>query len=261
MGVKWAADRFLRVAVETTALLELRQLKYRSRIPIPAPAGYTLYGIMDETGVLREGEIFCIVDVPAYMPGGGTGKKVLTAPRVTITRPPPLHPGDVQIAAAVAVPADSPLMALSNCVCFSQHGARDLPSMLSGGDLDGDLYNVIFDPKLLLQRTEEAADYPRLAPRDIGRAVTRDDLTDFFIDFMENDRLGYIAILHLALADQHPEGTLHPDCVKLADLHSTAVDFAKTGIPVGDETFFLTDMERKERRCPMLCAIEVCRLG
>jgi hypothetical protein len=37
---------------------------------------------------------------------------------------------------------------------------------------------------------------------------------------------------HQILADQKPLGTLDPDCKKLAELHSTAVDFSKTGIAV-----------------------------
>ena len=76
------------------------------------------------------------------------------------------------------------------------------------------------------------ADYPRRPPVDIGRPVTRNDITDFFIQFMETDQLGRIAVLHRVLADQNKDGTLHPDCITLAEMHSTAVDFSKTGIPV-----------------------------
>lgn len=36
----------------------------------------------------------------------------------------------------------------------------------------------------------------------------------------------------MILADQKEEGSLHADCQKLAQLHSTAVDFSKTGISV-----------------------------
>lgn len=54
-------------------------------------------------------------------------------------------------------------------------------------------------------------------------------MSDFFIQFMENDALGRIASLHQTLADIHDEGVFHPDCIKLAELHSTAVDFSKTG--------------------------------
>ena len=48
---------------------------------------------------------------------------------------------------------------------------------------------------------------------------------------MENDKLGLISIQHLQLADQRPMGTMDPDCIQLAALASTAVDYSKTGIP------------------------------
>lgn len=211
-------DPFLRGTVELAVLSQLRDLKHRSRIFVEQ--GVTLYGIMDETDTLAEGEIHCRTD-----------KEVIIG-QVTITRAPALHPGDIQVANAVDVPDESPLNALHNCVVFSQRGQRDLPSQLSGGDLDGDTYSVIYDPRLIPPRVVEPADYPRVAPKDIGRPVTRKDMTDFFIDFMENDQLGRIATIHTQLADRKDGGTQHPDCITLAEMHSTAVDFSKTGIPV-----------------------------
>lgn len=41
-----------------------------------------------------------------------------------------------------------------------------------------------------------------------------------------------ICNIHLQLADQKPNGTFNPDCLKLAGMASTAVDYSKTGIPV-----------------------------
>ena len=180
---------------------------------------------MDETGYLQEGEIYCFVQTEE----GGQ----LVAGNVVVTRCPALHPGDVQCVTAVDVPVDSPLSALHNVVVFSSMGERDLPSQLSGGDLDGDLYNIIYDNTLYPRRLARPADYPAATPVDIGRPVERSDMTDFFISFMENDNLGLIATLHQILADQSLVlGTFDPKCLLLANLHSTAVDFSKTGIPV-----------------------------
>lgn len=44
--------------------------------------------------------------------------------------------------------------------------------------------------------------------------------------------LGIIAITWLIIADQSTEGILDPDCLKLAALHSDAVDYPKSGQPV-----------------------------
>lgn len=129
-----------------------------------------------------------------------------------VTRSPALHPGDIQLATNIVPPAGHPLRELRNCIVFSQKGSRDLPSCLSGGDLDGDVYNIIWDPTAVSQCTRvwPPADYPRVAPLDIGRTVTREDMSDFFVHFMATDQLGLIAVKHMILADQRPAGTVDP---------------------------------------------------
>ncbi len=223
LNLSFQADNFLRNVLEMTVLIELRALKYKARIPVEE--GYTLHGIMDETGIIEEGQIFCIVETDGH-------RKVITGKDLIITRSPALHPGDIQVVTAVTVPNDSPMMQLRNCICFSQKGSRDLPSQLSGGDLDGDLYNIIFDPNARPKRVFSPADYRGQPPVDLRRPVVRQDMTDFFITFMATDQLGRIATLHKVLADQKKDGTSNPDCVMLAEMHSTAVDFSKSGIPV-----------------------------
>ena len=183
-----------------------------------------ILGIMDETGFLQEGQVYCPVQDEKE-------SNVLTG-SVVVTRSPALHPGDIQVADAVEVPIDSPLRALHNCLVFSSKGERDLPSQLSGGDLDGDLYNIIYLDSLYPRKPADPADYPIAPPLDIRREVVRADMTTFFISFMENDQLGRIATMHQTVADQQDRGTFHPDCILLASLHSAAVDFSKTGIPV-----------------------------
>jgi len=223
LDLSFQADNFLRDVVEIAVLVELRALKYKARIPVKE--GYTLHGIMDETGDIEEGQIFCIVEIDGE-------PKVITGKDLIITRSPALHPGDIQQVTAVTVPNDSPLMRLRNCICFSQKGSRDLPSQLSGGDLDGDLYQIILDPNARPKTVFSPADYCGQPPLDLGRSVVRQDITEFFVTFMATDQVGRIATLHKVLADQKEDGVLDPDCKMLAEMHSTAVDFSKSGIPV-----------------------------
>ncbi|KAL2863858.1 RNA dependent RNA polymerase [Aspergillus lucknowensis] len=216
---------FLRAVVEAMVLRELRLLKHKARIPVKN--GITLYGIMDETGFLKENEVYVTYD---------TIENRFAAPpghcRLLVTRSPALHDGDIQYVYNARPPKGHALTKHKNCIVFSQKGRRDLPSQLSGGDLDGDLYNIIWDPEARPTQVFAPADYPRVAPIDIGRPVTKEDMADFFIDFMQSDRLGVIAAKHMILADQMELGTSHSDCKKLAQLHSSAVDFSKTGVPV-----------------------------
>jgi hypothetical protein len=225
MNLAFQDDSFLTDVVEAAVLIQLRTLKYKARIPVKD--GFTLLGVMDETGILEEGQIFCIVDVDGE-------SKVFTARdggKVVITRSPALHPGDIQLAKAVTVPNDSPLMKLRNCICFSQKGSRDLPSMLSGGDLDGDIYHIFFDPRIrpAPENICLPADYARQSPVELSRPVNKSDMINFFVKFMETDQLGRICNAHKMLADQSDQGVNDPDCIKLAEMASTAVDYSKTG--------------------------------
>jgi hypothetical protein len=225
MGLNYNQDKFLKRAVELVILMKLRDVKYKARILVPDAV--TLYGIMDETGYLEEGEIF----VP-ILNEETKRRDVLIQENVLITRSPAFHPGDVQMVNAVDVPEDSPLRKLHNCVVFSQKGERDLPSQLSGGDLDGDIFNVIYDSRFRLHRLAKPAEYPRVPGMELDRPVQMEDVQKFFIDFMQQDQLGRIATTHKILADQQAAGTFDVNCLTLAQLHSTAVDFSKTGTPV-----------------------------
>lgn len=80
---------------------------------------------MDETGYLKEGQIYVVTQIALNEP-----RKVLTGGRVIVTRSPALHTGDIRTVEAIDVPDDPPLSYLRDCVVFSQHSNRDLPSKL-----------------------------------------------------------------------------------------------------------------------------------
>ncbi|KAF2870449.1 RNA dependent RNA polymerase-domain-containing protein [Massariosphaeria phaeospora] len=241
LGLDYRRDRFLSSVVEAAVLRELRLLKHKARILIER--GVTLFGIMDETGYLNEGEVYVAFDDVVFV---RDHSEDLDNRRMIITRSPALHPGDIQLADNVIPPDHHPLRSLKNCIVFSQHGKRDLPSSLSGGDLDGDTYGIIWDPQAVreCQHVFEPADYPRVEPLSINRVVQREDMTDFFIQFMATDQLGLIAVRHMILADQKDTGTVDQDCKLLAEMHSTGVDYSKTGIPVDMTKFFKIRMNK-----------------
>ncbi|KII86358.1 hypothetical protein PLICRDRAFT_114791 [Plicaturopsis crispa FD-325 SS-3] len=197
----------------------LREIKYRAHIPVPG--SYTLIGVADEWDCLEEGEIFASVyDDRTDMDLPITG-------RVLITRSPQIHPGDLQMVTAVRRPE---LEHLKNVVVFSCRGERSLPSCLGGGDLDGDPYNLILDPKLFPMRTSEPGSYISRPDKQTSEPCTVVDVADFVIDYINSDLVGYISILHLRFADL--KGADCDECIRLAEAASWAVDFPKTGSPV-----------------------------
>ncbi|CAK7271078.1 hypothetical protein SEPCBS119000_004416 [Sporothrix epigloea] len=147
-----------------------------------------------------------------------------------VGRNPSLHPGDLRVVEAVDVPA---LRHLRNVVVFPRTGDRDIPSMCSGGDLDGDDYFVIWDHRLLPPHrfwNYKPMNFDSTREPDVDQ-VTPHDLISFFVKHMKHDTLPYIAISHRAYADQLEDGAMDMRCLELAQLHSQAVDYAKTGVP------------------------------
>jgi RNA-dependent RNA polymerase len=61
--------------------------------------------------------------------------------------------------------------------------------------------------------------------------VKLQEIQKFFVDYMINDTLGAISTAHLVHADREPDKARSKKCLELANLHSMAVDFAKTGAP------------------------------
>lgn len=71
---------------------------------------------------------------------------------------------DIQVVEAVDHPALR-ASGLVNVIVFNRkEEGRDLPSKLGGGDLDGDLFTVIWDKKFVRYREEEPMDYVSSLP-------------------------------------------------------------------------------------------------
>lgn len=197
----------------------LRELKYRAHIAVPG--SYTLLGVSDEWGCLKEGEIYATVfDERTGFVQRITGK-------VAITRSPQIHPGDLQVVTAVHRPELDHLM---NVVVFSCQGERALASCLGGGDLDGDTFNLILDPRLLPTKHFKPGEYTAATIKTTLRACGISDVADFVINYIQADLIGPIAISHLRFSDlKDPSCT---ECVRLANFASQALDFPKSGTPV-----------------------------
>ncbi|RSH88373.1 uncharacterized protein EHS24_000913 [Apiotrichum porosum] len=183
--------------------------------------------ISDESGTLKENEIFC-----QYQETDTHDPKVITG-EVLVCRAPALHPGDVRRAQAVDLPH---LRHLKNVVVFNTAGKRAFPNMLGGGDLDGDDYTIIWDQRFVQPlKVYEAMDYSAPKPLTVER-VTQSDLNENFVQYILNDVLGQVDNAHLGQSDLCTPFNKIP--LLLSEVHSwemltrASVDFAKTGLAV-----------------------------
>jgi RNA-dependent RNA polymerase len=118
---------------------------------------------------------------------------------------------------------------LENVVVFPQLGSRPHQNESSGGDLDGDVFFICWDEELTPKKSELPMKFDT-KKRDPIKEVKIENVCDFFVEYIENDKLGIIANSLLAQSDsEHP---MTSTCVQLAELSSIAVDYAKNGVPV-----------------------------
>lgn len=201
----------------------LQRLKLKAAITVKQSA--FLYGCVDEARVLRghsqetEGkpernvetlpQIFLQVPIPGSEASQNTAKYRVITGVCVVGRNPSLHPGDLRVVEAVDRPE---LRHLRDVVVFPQTGDRDIPSMCSGGDLDGDDFFVIWDPQLIPKEWNYEPMHHDAESQGSSEltAVTTEHLCSFFAQYMKNDSLGLIATAHAAWADM--EGPKHENC-------------------------------------------------
>ncbi|PPQ73217.1 hypothetical protein CVT24_010027 [Panaeolus cyanescens] len=208
----------------------LRMLKNKASIPIPG--AWTLVGVADVHGYLQPDQIFAHVRTLE-------GKNIYLDGPVLISRSPTIHPGDVRIVHAIGRPPRDSCFeeeSIRNTVVFSVLGDRPLPSCLGGGDLDGDTYNLIplgdFPEFTPIRQNVPPAEYEAAPRKELDRPCTMIDVADFVMEYIHSDVVGIVATNWLIIADQSPEGIFDKDCIRLAEIHSHAVDYPKSGQPV-----------------------------
>ncbi|KAK0447465.1 RNA dependent RNA polymerase-domain-containing protein [Desarmillaria tabescens] len=228
---------FLKELREVGKIHVLQDIKYRARILVPD--SYQLIGVPDEgpayvkagcknVFTLKKRNIYACIQRPGEKPEWFEGG-------CTVYRNPLTHPGDVQQVIAVKPPENMfcAFAHLRNVMVFPTVGDRSFPSMLGGGDLDGDTFIIIPNVNLQPSRVDPPASYPPgeeyRARHDDGslRECDVDDIIKFVVEYIEFDVLGVLSGRLIRIA-----GIYHKDCETLAALCSQAVDYPKQGVRV-----------------------------
>ena len=232
-GFQTSGEPFMLALLQLWRAWSIKYLKEKAQIAVD---GALLLGCVDETNSLRgyylethqnmPGPESSIEERSRHLPQifvqlsrdpeskGRTKPKIILGP-VLLTRSPLLHPGDVRIVCCVDIPE---LHHIKDAVVLPQNGDRDIASMCSGGDLDGDDFLVIWDRDLLPEEwNHEPMDYSPPPPLIHGGEITVDDLTTFFVTYIKNDSLGSIATSHVAWADYADQGVKDERCKLYVD--------------------------------------------
>lgn len=237
-GFKPQTEPHLRGMLSCVRAAQLWALREKARIFVPL--GRWLMGCLDELAVLKQGQCFIQVSTPSLencfanhgSKFSGTRKNLqVVEGYVVIAKNPCLHPGDIRVLEAVNAPG---LSHLFDCLVFPQNGVRPHTNEASGSDLDGDLYFVTWEEKLIppSKTSAEPMDYTPAEETKLPRNVTQKDIINFFTKSIVNENLGAICNAHVVHADLSEYGALDKKCTDLAARAARAVDFPKTGFSV-----------------------------
>ncbi|CAF0899767.1 unnamed protein product [Rotaria sordida] len=231
-GINLVEEPFFLQLIITCGHDCVSKFQQRAKIKTAKNKARNMFGIVDEYGVLEYGQVFIqynhinddkldIIDKPPSIP-----PTILDNVKVVITKNPCHHPGDLRTFTAVD---RIELRHLVDVVVFPQKGHRPHPNEISGSDLDGDEYAVIWDPDLVPSTTnDDPYDYDsQERPIKLDRPVERNDINEIVLDIAAQNLTGDMSNLHLALADLL--STRHPEVVRLAGLISQELDAPKTG--------------------------------
>lgn len=222
-GFSLTNEPFMRQILVSVYRYNISNHLSKAKIFLPASMGRSMYGIVDETGLLQYGQVFI-----QYSPSlrKASDKPILYTGSVLITKNPCHVAGDVRMFTAVDQPA---LRHLFDVVVFPRHGPRPHPDEMAGSDLDGDEYSVVFDQDIAFDHNETAMVFPKSTPADFDAPPGTEDMVDFFLKYLRQDSIGRMSNAHLIMADRR--GLFDDVSDEIARKCSIAVDFPKSGEP------------------------------
>ncbi|GMT30740.1 hypothetical protein PFISCL1PPCAC_22037 [Pristionchus fissidentatus] len=228
-GFALTTEPYFRSVLRAAVRFMLKKQLNKEQIQIPLDLGRSMFGVVDETGLLQYGQIFVQYHVNASdkTPKPSASKIIRKGPTL-ITKNPCISAGDVRMFEAVDIPS---LRHLVDVVVFPQHGPRPHPDEMAGSDLDGDEYSVIWDPKLFFDYNETPMKFPKGKSQSakLNMDTLDRDVREFFIKYITQDSVGMIANAHLNNSDLW--GLNSKVAQGVAYKHSQAVDFPKTAVP------------------------------
>lgn len=178
---------------------------------------------------------------------------------VIVSRSPSYTPGDVRVLESIDIDTSSSQNGrdqkvselknnLRNCIIFATKGNRPESDKMSGGDMDGDLFLVIYDERLTEYSheigKEEAADYSSVSPSSAAIKKEEKDWIEHVSRF-DNSMLGIVDRAFYTTAKE--KGIKSKEAKKLNLIFSTLVDKNPTSLSKLEQLIGSAYITRKTR--------------
>ncbi|KAJ3501661.1 hypothetical protein NMY22_g18849 [Coprinellus aureogranulatus] len=196
----------------------------------------------DDLGLLKEGQIYFKSSQP-LKDENEMAYHVITG-EVVIGRYPMRLPSDLQKVEAIDIPEYA---LYTDVVIVPVNGTSSLPSLLSGGDMDGDIVNIFRDPELVRHfvnkpLTEEPAGLKEATfeqnivsvqsfcskAKDMAGAKAQEWYLEFILKDLITPQKGMYSMFHDNSVSRF--GYDHPDTIRLAYVFNHLLDASKSGL-------------------------------
>ncbi|KAI9687656.1 MAG: hypothetical protein M1820_010413 [Bogoriella megaspora] len=218
-------------------------------LSIPLGRSTNTIAIADPYGILAPGEIHLAFSQTFRDEQSGEDIMYLDSREALVARHPTLRRSDIQKVRAVFNPQ---LSHLRDVVVFSTKGQVPLAHKCQGGDYDGDVFWVCWEPLLVKDFKNAPAPSNRPTPESYGigvdrtqlRAIVDDKKVDHTEEFLKRsfgfrcrpEMLGIVTNAHEKLT--YAENNLDtPAANGLADMHDYLVDSSKNGFSFNRQDF------------------------
>ncbi|CAO3612871.1 unnamed protein product [Cunninghamella echinulata] len=173
--------------------------------------GAELMVILDDTGTLAPGEIFC--QISDLNEGFLSKREIVEGPCIIFPKPC-LHSGDMKIVQAVNSPK---LRHWNDVIVVSSKQPSTLPSQIVGGKFNGQRFTIIWEPLLIpfrpLSETLENKEPVNTAP---DKPFSRSMAIKYFVHYVLNDHRECIEKYFLRAADKSNRGACDGECTQLS---------------------------------------------
>ncbi|KAF8782261.1 putative RNA-dependent RNA polymerase 1 like protein [Argiope bruennichi] len=191
-GIYLTTEPFFRSLLLALHRHHVEKIKSKANIAIDPSQGRNMLGVIDETGLLNENEVFVQYTKDIYC--GETTKDTVILKRVVlVTKNPCLLPGDVRKFRAVDIPE---LHHIVDCIVFPQKGSRPHPNEMGGSDLDGDEYAVLWNDDLIFHRPNETPGHFPSAQQEVNYNIRDTDMINFLVKYIKNDQLKSMLLIY-----------------------------------------------------------------
>ncbi|USP80322.1 hypothetical protein yc1106_07596 [Curvularia clavata] len=241
--------KFAYLAQNLERFIQAKQILQEAKLRVPLPKSTFLYGVADPLGELEPGQIQVLFSTSFIDESSDERYLCLRDMEALVARQPACRRSDIQRVKTVVHPKLSHLV---DVVVFSSKGPYPLAGKLQGGDYDGDIFWICWEPTLVQPFYNAPAPVQSPDPSQYG-IETKTEKLDQVVDLENPENLDKFlkeaiefrykpsllgAVTNLGESHSYSTNCIHSRIhEQLYDMHDLLVDASKQGYILTKENY------------------------